>query len=400
MPKRDTPLTRVELIGKANDWLEKAWRTGVSPKPTIDPDAFWAKALRRAPAQGETGGRSEEDIADFRLRLNRLCQALLEEAALNPIGLTLAHGQLVRAIRQRLRLGTLWLRKPETPTTPLPPPIIVIGHMRSGTTRLHRLFAADPAHSATRCCDSWNPVPARPDTRPFNMTMALLMARAINPWIDSIHPFGSTRPDEELGWLTAALHASTYESQWRIPGFSAFSEARDALPLYREFRRILATDAAHRGNAHLPRIMKVPAFTEDLPALLSQFPGARIVIAQRNRREVEASAISLVANQMAIQTDSADLDWIESECRRKITLRETRLAVALQTFDGPLVHMDFAELNENWEAAMKRAYASLGLRLTDTALQAMRAEQQKAAQGRLSHHSQCYGRFAQARRVA
>ncbi|MEP4785107.1 MAG: sulfotransferase, partial [Erythrobacter sp.] len=344
-PPRLHPLDRSNRVDTLNRWLESAWSRGLSNYPSLEADVLREKAGGVA----ETSARSAEDTKDFDERLDALCAALSEEAQLNSLGRTIAHGQLSRVINLRSDLGTLWGKRPELLETQLAPPIIVVGQMRSGTTRIHRLLAADPAHSATRFCDSWAPVPPRaknkPDLRPLWSSMALAMARAVNPWLDTVHPFGAARADEELGWLAGALDHATYEAQWRIPTFSRWSEVRDAAPLAREFARILRSDASHAGNTHLPRVMKCPQFSEILPELIEQFPDARLVIASRDDDAVLHSCISLVANQMAVQSDTADLGWIENEWRRKLVLRNDRLNAALADFTGPVTHLPFAELN-------------------------------------------------------
>jgi len=395
LPPRPHPCARSPRVDRVNGWLETAWRKGLSDRPTLDADALWAKALRDAPAAGEQGPRSEADMADFRLRLEILAESLVSEAKLNPLGLTMAHGQLVRAIRQRLELGALWQVEPEVLETPLAPPVIVVGHMRSGTTRVHRLLAADPALSSTRFCDSWHPVPRSPDTRPAWSALSLMFARVLDPWLDAIHPFGVTRADEELGWLAAALDHCAYEAQWRIPSFTAFSEDRDPAPIYREFARMLRTDADWHGNADRPRVLKVPQFAEDLPALLAQFPDARVVMTSRCPDDTAASAASLVANQMAMQSDDVDYGWIEAEVARKIALRQERMDTALADFKGPLTLVKFDALNVDWEAETRRIYAELRLPLSDNAIEAMRSEQGRAQQSPHKAHGQQLRKFTE-----
>ncbi|OJW69375.1 MAG: hypothetical protein BGO57_05780 [Sphingomonadales bacterium 63-6] len=382
------PLARAPLIDRINGWLDSAWRKGVLPRPPLDPEALWRCAYRGLRSGSETGGRLEEDAADFRLRLEVLTQALVTEARLNPLGEAIAHGQLVRVLRQRLRLGRLWERNPHLARTPLTPPILVIGQMRAGTTRIHRLLAADPAHSATRFCDSWNPVPEMPDLRAMRSACMLLGARRIDPWIDSIHPFGAGRADEELGWLASALNHCAYEAQWHVPSFTRFSEQRDPAPVYREFARILATDAARHGNARRPRVMKVPQFAEDLPSLLAQFPNARAVVTHRAARDVARSAVSLVANQMTIQSDAVEMGWIEQEWQRKIALREERAEAGLANFRGPLARVDFHAFELDWEMAMASIYRRLDLDLSDRAISAMHREQRRAGTSPHKRHAE------------
>lgn len=395
LPPRPHPCARSPRVDRVNGWLETAWRKGLSTRPSLDPDALWAKALRDAPAKGEQGPRSKADMADFRLRLELLAESLVSEAQLNPLGLTMAHGQLVRAIRQRLELGALWQVEPEVLQTQLASPIIIVGQMRSGTTRVHRLLAADPALAATRFCDSWHPVPRTLDTRPVWSAISLMFARALDPWLDAIHPFGVTRADEELGWLAAALDHCAYEAQWRIPTFTAFSETREAAPVYREFARMLRTDASWHDNAHRPRVLKVPQFAEDLPALLAEFPDARVVLTHRCEDELIQSAASLVANQMAMQSDHVDFAWIETEVARKIDLRQARMNAALSDFSGPKAVVDFAALNAGWEPEVFRLYNDLGLQLSAQALEAFRREQGRADQSPHKAHQKHVQKFSE-----
>ena len=282
-PPRTSLLARAPIVDKLSSGLQRAWDRGWLPPIILEPDILWQRAGKGHDAQDEYSGRGPQDADDFRERLDALCRSLNQEARLSPIGRAIAHGLLTRAIGQRLALGKLWREKPELPATTIAPPILVVGQMRSGTTRIHRLLAADPAHASTRFCDSWHPVPAKPDLRPVRSGVALFLGRRLNPWLEAIHPFGAARPDEELGWLAAALDHCAYEVQWHIPSFVAFSEARDPATIYREFDRILRTDAAHRCNNHLPRVMKVPQFSEDLATLLAQFPDARVVVSRRKR---------------------------------------------------------------------------------------------------------------------
>jgi len=393
-PPRPHPLARSERVDQLCGLLERAWRNGLSAKPSLDPEILWEKALRDGPASGEQAMRSQEDVADFRSRLDLLAHSLYREARLNALGLTIAHGQLVRVIRQRLQLGAFWKDRPENLHARIASPVIVVGQMRSGTTRVHRLLAADPGLAGTRFCDSWHPVPRRPDTRPAWSALSLMIARTIDPWLDTIHPFGTTRPDEELGWLAGALDHCAYEAQWRIPSFTGMSEARDPAPIYREFARILRTDASNRGNLDRPRVIKVPQFAEDLPALLVQFPHALVVRTRRCENDLAKSAASLVANQMTIQSDEVDMDWIEAEVARKIALREGRMENALRNHNGPVAEIVFADLSENWRDEISRVYASLGLPLTNKALAAMAREQIRADKGTHKAHSDSYARFA------
>lgn len=398
-PVRTHPLARGPLAQRASDFLGRAWDKGWLPPPDLDRQALWAFAAKPFGAQAEAaehGGRSPEDVADFRERFTRIIAAVEAEADLNPLGRTMAWGQLSRVVKNRLALGALLAEQPQLLETRLGPPIIVIGHMRSGTTRIHKLLAADPAFSHTRYCDAYHPVPSRWGLNRLTSAFELGMLGLLNPWMQSIHPMAPTAVEEELAWISAALHHSIYESQWHIPAYSAWSEARDPAPVYRELRRILQTDAANRGLADKPRVMKVPAFAEDLDTLLAIFPDARLVLAEREHEAVLRSAVSLAANQMAVQSDSCDIAAIEARWRHKIALREARIATALDSWQGPVARASFDELNADWEGAIGRVYADLGLTLTPQALAAMRGTMTASEGGHHHAHREQLARFAKA----
>lgn len=392
-PPRPHPLARSLLAERASAAIETLWQRGVTPRPPLDPDYLWRVGSAGFSRDEEHSIRTPEDVADFRERLVLLCRSLDREARLNALGHTMAYGQITGAIRKRHALGRLWRNKPGIAETPLAPLIIVVGQMRAGTTRLHRLLTADPQHAGTRFCDSHDPVPSKPDLRPLKSAAALALARRINPWLDTLHPFGATRTDEEIGWLAATLDACTFEAQYAIPSFVAFNEECGAAPVYREFARILRTDAAASGNARRPRVLKCPQFCEQLPALLDHFPDARLVVAQRAREEVLASSVSMVAAQSAFQSDAVSLERIEAHWRRKLTLREERVEAALAQWTGPVARVEFEALNRDWRDTMAQVYAALRLPLTSAALAAMAAEQARATRDAHHAHARDLARF-------
>ncbi len=394
-PPRPHPLATSRTAQGAERLLHWIWDKGLHNRPSLHPASLWATGTRGFTAEDESFARSEDDVADFRMRLDALTTSLRDEARLNALGHTIAYGQLTAAIRKRHALGQMWRKNPGIWETPIAAPIIVVGQMRAGTTRMHRLLAADPAHAGTRFCNSLNPVQPRLDYRALKSHIGLSIARKINPWLDMLHPFGATRVDEELPWLSQSLDACAYEAQYRIPSFIALSEETNADPIYREFARILRSDAALMRNAALPRVLKCPQYAEDLDAMLAQFPDARVVVTRRDKDAVLASTLSMVTSQMAFQTDHADLREIEQTWRRKLELREARMEKALSTWNGPVAQVEFDALGADWVREITRTYRELGLELTFNAMAAMRAEQQRAANSPHNRHRQSYNQMAE-----
>jgi hypothetical protein len=120
-------------------------------------------------------------------------------------------------------------------------------------------------------------------------------------------------------------------------------------------------------------VLKAPAFTEDLPALLATFPDAQLIFLDRDRDQLAASSSSLVWHHMRLHSDAADRAWIGQEWQRKIALRSERIRAFRTARPGvPQIDLSFAAMNEDWEREMERLYAFLDLDLTSQVRARMR----------------------------
>lgn len=370
---------RQPLLRFLNRGLQQSWRMGVATRPRLTASAMTIEAIRRT---GLTDFGPEEN---WRPALDLLARSLVRDARLNALGRTIAYGQIVGILMQRLRAHALWAEHPEILARPLAPPIIVLGHMRSGSTRLQRLLACDPRFAHTRFFESWRPVPHRRsaavDDRKWRAGAALQVARMLNPRFTAIHPTALTAPDEEIGFHAFSLCGAPFEAQWRIPAFARHWESADLDVVYGEFRALLQTIGWLRGEP-LDRswILKVPQFMQDLPALLRAFPQARLLCLSRDPVEVIGSSASLALNQMQIQSDHVDPHWVGREWLRKVALREriARDTRALST--APQLDIEYRRMSQDWRAEMRRIYAFLGVELSAEVEQRM-AQYVRSAHG-------------------
>jgi hypothetical protein len=362
-----------------NGALRALWRGGLADEPSLVPAALIAAACART-------GLDDFGVGDhWREGLKRLAGAIQAEAQLTPLGRTIAHGQLVGHLAARLRAVRLWRAHPEIARIPVTAPIVVLGQMRSGTTRVQRLLACDPELAHTRFFESWNPVPGRRfDDRRLRGMIGLTVAHLLNPGFKAIHPTTTGAPDEEIGLQSFSFFGSAFEAQWRVPSYVAWVEGVDARPFYAEFRLLLQTLAFLRGDdGARPTVLKVPQFTQDLPALLDAFPGARLLRLTRDPGPLVASSASLVRNQMAVQSDAVDPRWIGREWRRKIALREARMTAALTV---PHHELAFAAMNRDAIGEMRKVYDFLGRPLTADVEARMRTYLAQSGGRKLDRH--------------
>lgn len=361
-------------VARANRALEAVWRSGLLPRPRLEPDVLEATALRGLPrtALGPDDG--------WRAPLEVLLRSLREEAGLNPLGLTMAHGQIVMMLRARIRAAALWRAHPEILARPVAGPVVILGQMRSGTTRLHRLLACDPRFGFTRMAEAMIPAPfaRRPgarDSRRLRARAGLATIERLNPELGRIHPTTPAAAEEEFGWLSFGFGAAQFEAQWRAPGFTRWWETQDKAGLYREFGALLRTNVwFRREDPEKPWILKAPQFLEDLPALLAAFPDARLICLERDLAEVVPSSASLVWNQMRIQSDTADPAWIGREWLRRTRRRAGIAATTLRARPAvPRIEVGYAEMTRDWRGEMTRIYEFLGLGLTAGVVERMQA---------------------------
>ena len=353
---------RSRLVDAANASLRTAW--GVRAIPVSELDA--ASMLDRLSAK--TG---LHDFGDpwFRKPLDRLVTALREEARLNPLGLFAAEGQLHKVLKDRLFMQAILDKHPEIARRSLARPVIVVGPMRSGTTRLHRLLAADARFAYMRSFETINPVPSprfepgSADRRWIVARLAMGAVHAFNPSTAVIHPSGPFEPEEELGLLVRSLWGMKHEAQWHVPSYGRWAEAQDATPAYRTMAMLLRLIGWARGEDDArPWVLKTPQHMLDLPALLEVFPDARIVFTHREPRSVVGSSCSLVWNQMIIHSDSVDPAEVGREWLRKTELQIARMREARKTIPAHRrIDVHYDDMERDWQRVMRDIYRFLDM---------------------------------------
>ena len=356
--------------------LNLAWKRGALPPADLCPERLRGLAEK---ATGLQADRADRDV--FERHLAQLLPALHEEARLTDFGRLVAHGSLLKVMKERLWFEALMADHPEIDRIELAPPILVVGSMRSGTTRMQRLLATDPAHNALRLYEAQCPVPnpkmlrRRPDPRIRHVGRALGLIRSINPTVFDIHPTGPMEVDEELGLLDQSLSSAMIETHRRVPSDSRFCEAEDQTPAYQRLHRLLKLRTWVEGSDPArPYVLKTPQHMQDIAALHATFPRSPIIFLHRDPVQLVASAASLAWNHMVVQSDHVDARWVGAEWLRKTSLRLERVAAVRRQIPQALqFDLGFAEVNADWRGAMRRTYAFLGRELTPALEAAMAA---------------------------
>lgn len=341
----------------------------------LSPTALMARASR------ETG---LTDFGDDRFLepFQRLCESLNTEARLNPTGRLLTRMSLLRLLKHRLWAEDLIARHPEILERDIRAPVVVVGLARSGTTRLHRLLAADARFLHLKAWESVNPVPwpesfgAERDPRIKAIEDGLKAVLYMGPQIASVHPLGAHEVEEEVGLIQHAFSSQLFEVQAYVPGFADYLMQHDQTYAYEYMQRLMKVISWwRRDEPGKPWVLKTPQHMQDLDALIQVFPDARLICTHRDPVKAVGSACSMVWNAMVRDTASVDPLWIGREwlaktdamLRKTLRVRDERVPPAQQ------LDVLYEDISRDWRTAVERIYRFLEMPLTEEALTSMQA---------------------------
>jgi len=371
-PPRRTPF--INMLSRA---LCAGWRSGTLERPVLEKDALLERTARDA-------GLDDFGSRWFERPMEVMLDSLHGEARLNPAGIFAADQQIRKVLRDRLWAQMWFARHPEILARPVRRPVVIVGPMRSGTTRMHRLLAADHRFSHLRSFETISPVPRpdfeevlagrKDDFRPVLAARILRVARLANPRTLSIHPTGAMEPEEELGLLVASMWGMKHEAQWTVPTYGRWCEGQDATPAYHHLADLLRLIGwSQQVSSIRPWILKTPQHMLDLPALLRVFPDARVIFTHRDPEAIVGSAASLAWNQTIIYSDHVDPATLGREWLRKTRLQIERMRAARRAIpDANKIDIQYEDMEHDWRGAMARVYRFLGMEM-EPAVPAMEA---------------------------
>ncbi|MFC7528472.1 sulfotransferase family protein [Actinoplanes sp. GCM10030250] len=233
---------------------------------------------------------------DYLSGLRVLLSAYANQASLTPAGSKQTRGLLRSALVSRLLAEAAWRQHPEHADVALPRPIFVTGLPRTGTTALHRLLTADPAHQGPEHWLTEVPQPRPPRATWDDHPVFALMraAYADHPELTGIHYMGPEQVEECWRIFCQSMTSVSFECTAHIPSYSAWLAGHDWTAAYRRHRRNLQLiglpDQGRRW------VLKNPSHLFALNALLTVYPDAVIIQTHRDPRTAIASVCSLNAH--------------------------------------------------------------------------------------------------------
>ncbi|MET3961686.1 hypothetical protein ABIE44_001620 [Marmoricola sp. OAE513] len=354
--------------------------------------------------------RTKESLDDFGPWAFEEPLAVLAEdylgADLSEMGAHILRAGLVHHLRMRLR-ATEWRRRhPEIAEEVIEAPVVVVGMMRSGTTLVQRLIAADPRFTCAHGWEVISPAPrldfdfAGPDPRIASALTRQEQTQQFMPDLFAIHPMYVMEAEEEIVFLDAAFLSHVPESGANLPTYRRWLDHADFAPAYghlHEMLQLLQWQKRQRGETVGRWVLKTPVHLGYLDTLRAQFPDLHVVHLHRDPLETIPSGASLNAVLHGMHSDHVDLhrvgsQWIERMGWTNDRALATRAAWAASGSE-PATDLAFEDAVARPIESISTVYDAIGLDLSAEAEASMRdwLVRRPRETGRPDYRAETYG---------
>jgi hypothetical protein len=312
--------------------------------------------------------------------LRVLLSAYAKEAALTPAGSKQTRMLLRGALVSRLLSEAAWRQYPAA--TPILRPIFVTGLPRTGTTALHRLLAADPAHQGLELWLTEVPQPRPPRSEWDGHPVYAMLADAYrrHSEFDGLHHLGPDQVEECWRLLSQSMTSVSFECTAFIPAYSAWLAEQDWTGAYHRHRRNLELIGGNDPGRRW--VLKNPSHLFALDALLAVYPDAIVVQTHRDPRAVIGSVCSL--NAVASEGWSTIYSGqVLGRAQLSLWSRGLRAFRAARSRHDPAHFIDvrYEDFVADPIGTVDAVYSRAGLRLTGSARAAMAARHAESLRG-------------------
>ena len=326
------------------------------------------------------------DEDNYREALGVLLDSYRGEADLTELGSKMNRFFLRGALVARLLSQAGWNRHPEHADVAIERPVFVTGLPRTGTTALHRLLGADPAHQGLQMWLTEFPQPRPPrdswDSNPVYQQMAAQFARhhEENPDYTGLHFMTADGLEECWQLLRQSLHSVSYETLAHLPSYARWLAEQDWTPPYRRHRRNLQLIGLNDPGKRW--VLKNPSHLFALDAIMAVYPDALIVQCHRPAETIMASMCSLARHTTAGYSDTfvgarIGADEMDTWSRGLARFNTERAHHDPAQF----CDVDYADFIADPVGTAAGIYRHFGLPLSDAALQAMQDDYAASQQG-------------------
>ncbi len=343
----------------------------------MSPLTPWVTAEELHAAASQVTGLADFGPDDYADGLAELISSYERDADLTPRGRKVARAMLRGALAARLLSEAGWRAHPEYAQVPVDRPLFVTGLPWTGTTALHRLLTADPAHQGLELWLAEAPQPRPPrETWAGDPVFQYVQAgcerhHTEHPEFMGVHYMAADQVEECWQLLRQSMRSISWECLAHLPGYSAWLRGQVWTGAYRRHRRNLQLIGLGTGRRW---VLKNPSHLFALDALLAVYPDALIVQTHRAPDVAIASVCSLAAQ--------ASAGWSDTFAGEVIGRDQLELwASGLERFSAERARHDpsrffdvaYSDLVADPVGTAEAVYAHFGLPFSGEAADAMRA---------------------------
>ena len=331
-------------------------------------------------------GLSDFGTDDYSDGLAVILESYARDADLTPLGSKVARVGLRAALGARLMAEAGWKAHPEYRSVPLEKPIFVTGLPRSGTTALHRLLTADPAHQGLELwlADMPQPRPPRATWADDPMFQAIQAGYARHhvehPEFMGVHYIAADTVEECWQLLRQTLRSVSYECLANLPAYSAWLQGQDWTGPFRRHKRNLQLIGLSEPGKRW--VLKNPSHLFSLDAIMAVYPDALIIQTHRAPRTVIGSMCSLAAHATDGQSNVFRGAVIGAGQLELWARGLESFAAARARYDrAQFLDVDYADFTADPVGTVSSVYAHFGLPYSAAAAAAVQALHASAAAG-------------------
>jgi hypothetical protein len=316
------------------------------------------------------------DDDNYREALEVLLDSYRHDAGLTVLGSKMNRFFLRGALVARLLSESAWKQYPQHAEVTIERPIFVTGLVRTGTTALHRLLGADPAHQGLHLWLAEFPQPRPPrDTWESNPLYRQLDAQFTqhhqeNPDYTGLHFMAAYELEECWQLLRQSLHSASYETLSHLPTYSQWLSQQDWTPSYQRHRRNLQLIGLNDVGKRW--VLKNPSHLFALDALMATYPDALVIQTHRPVETIMASMCSLAQQTADGWSTTFSGAQIGADAMETWSRGLERFDTARAKYDSAQFYdVDYHDLIADPMGTVAEVYRHFGLALTDDARQAM-----------------------------
>lgn len=216
-------------------------------------------------------------------------------AGLTRIGASMKRSFLRGALMARLFSEAAWKANPEHATVQIEQPVFVTGLPRTGTTALHRMLVADPAHQGVELwlADVPQPRPPRQTWSSHPVFQALAHGYQESLKLEKVHHVAADQVEECWYLLRQSMMSVSFECLAFVPDYAKWLRGQDWTAAYARHRRNLQLIGLNDRDKRW--VLKNPSHLFALDALMAVYPDALVIQTHRAPHEAIASVCSLNA---------------------------------------------------------------------------------------------------------